>query len=393
MRQRSSTSASAGLIEASRAAFDRAHHVPQSVFTQELWSAARRAGLLPLVASAFSARFQPLPDDVQRDVTGNAMRNVRAISELQTIQKLFANAGLRWLVLKGPVLSHVVSRVPGARVYGDIDVLVHPEDLEQCLDLLLESRASPLDRNWAHIRQTQQSEISVELERGTLLDLHWHPITDPRIRAEIGIDLVGLFRRSQQVAFSGIHAPTLDPLDTVCYTSLHAVLAGAHQLRWLIDVRECLIWADAPPEALRQRAGELGCLLAVEVIIGRIAARLDPGARAYLPRRRRSVWAAFTGLIDRFATLDPGPDAYSGRAIFSSTRASTGKSLIVCVSALRRARRAGPGRRRVTSHVSVLRREDGTELDRSAWLDLARGHLQVAPGRTRRRTTRQGGQG
>ena len=68
----------------------------------------------------------------------NAVRNQRFESELAALNRLFSDAGISFMPLKGIVLSHQVYGNPSLRPSADLDILVQPGDLQAAFQLLLE---------------------------------------------------------------------------------------------------------------------------------------------------------------------------------------------------------------------------------------------------------------
>ena len=60
---------------------------------------------------------------------------LRTAADLAPLARALDAADIRWVVVKGPVLS-AAYREPNVRSYNDLDVLVHPMDLPAVLDLL-----------------------------------------------------------------------------------------------------------------------------------------------------------------------------------------------------------------------------------------------------------------
>src|SRR4051812_37336728 len=83
-------------------------------------------GVLPLIAE----HLEPHTKDGLRTVrVRRAMHHLRAMADLRVIKEVLDDAGIEWLLFKGPVLSEVVYQRPGARSSLDLDVLVRPDDV------------------------------------------------------------------------------------------------------------------------------------------------------------------------------------------------------------------------------------------------------------------------
>ena len=98
--------------------------------------AAQRHRVAPFVMSGLLACDLPqLPETVAaalRRLSFSAVRHslLQAMG-LGRLRRLFDDAGIRLLVLKGVVLSAQLYGDPGLRVLRDIDLLVDPDDFSQ----------------------------------------------------------------------------------------------------------------------------------------------------------------------------------------------------------------------------------------------------------------------
>jgi hypothetical protein len=228
-----------------------------------------------------------------------AMNHLRGLAQLRFLRDTFDDAGIPWLVVKGPTLATPVHGASDLRWYGDLDVVVPPRQLEGALTALEARGCETLDRNWRLIHAEMKGEVHVRLPMGTELDLHWHLLNDLRPRGAFSVPIPALFERSQQLDVGGIEVPTLDPADTVVYVVLHMMLSGADRLVWVKDLERLLALPSAPPPATLERARAWGVGLALVAALDRMdrAVGSPPAARELLedaPRRR--VWTKLSRL-------------------------------------------------------------------------------------------------
>ncbi|HDN64899.1 MAG TPA: hypothetical protein ENF23_01160, partial [Methanosarcinales archaeon] len=102
-------------------------------------------------------------------------RNMIHYDELGTALRVFADAGIDVIVLKGGALAETVYRDIGLRPFSDVDILVREEDLQRAKEVMtkigyvLEERITP---------KTQNEEVGCDLHdivSGVrVVEIHWH---------------------------------------------------------------------------------------------------------------------------------------------------------------------------------------------------------------------------
>lgn len=68
----------------------------------------------------------------------NTMRNLLFYSELERVLKSFQNEGIKTIILKGAMLAETVYPSIALRSMGDIDLLIHKDDLDRAEKRILE---------------------------------------------------------------------------------------------------------------------------------------------------------------------------------------------------------------------------------------------------------------
>ncbi|MGH8874241.1 MAG: nucleotidyltransferase family protein, partial [Acidimicrobiia bacterium] len=179
--------------------------------------------------------------DLRRHRRTHALAHLRTLSDLRLLDRIFGEAAIPWLVVKGPVLAESVYTHSDLRTYRDLDVLVPPGQFPAALETLEEGGGRLLDRNWPLLYREMKGELHVVLPSGTVVDLHWHLVNDRRVREAIGVPSVELFERTRTVDVGGTPVVTLDPTATLVYVALHACLAGGERLVWLKDIEQLVL--------------------------------------------------------------------------------------------------------------------------------------------------------
>ena len=289
-----------------------------------------------LVAPAVHVALQPFLEGTVAGRTlssayhRNALRQLRCIADLARLAELLDEQGVAWAVLKGPALADVYYPRPELRSYADLDVLVEPARFGDVIRSLEAADAHLVDVNWELIRDSRRGELSLRLWNGTELDLHWHPITEARVRRRFPVTTRELLDGSRRHDVGGVDVPILGRADGLSYVASHAVLAGADRLRWYVDVA-MILDRDGPPTTQDwDRSRRLGFAAATAVMLDRVARVLrHPVAQQRRSAAPRSAWRS---LLRAAAFIRPPERLVDGRlglrTISRSTRADTRQSLI-----------------------------------------------------------------
>lgn len=302
---------------------------------------------LARVAADIAGAPAALGSELQAMRTEQVLRHLTTLADLQRLGAALDDAGVAWVVVKGPVAAATAWPAPDMRDYLDLDVVVDPTRLPEVLDLLEDLGAEQLDVNWGLIRRQLRAELSFVLPHGTLLDLHWHPVNAAPLRRALGWEVGPLLARRRLVDVGSLVVPTLDAADTAVHMAYHAVHSGGYRLLWLADVAYALAAADPGEVVARARAGRLELMLAVAADR---AARVLGSSVPALPGLPRGAWRRALAAVDRRRVVPPpGVGGRSGRLRVSSTRWSTPSSVAALAAG-------------AASHV-VLRRDAGVRDD------------------------------
>jgi Uncharacterised nucleotidyltransferase len=186
--------------------------------------------------------------------------HMRVLADLDAVAASLSAGAVRFLVVKGPVLSEHLYPSPDLRTYEDLDLLIPPGSFEHAVDALRASGSVLLDRNWSLTRADTRGQLHFQLPMGTLADVHWHLLNRENVRDGFSITTDDLFERSREVVVAGRSVPTLDPVDTLLHVALHAALSGGDRLIWLKDIERAIAvdrpaWDDVIQRARAWKAG------------------------------------------------------------------------------------------------------------------------------------------
>jgi len=209
-----------------------------TVRSERLW------GLL--AAAVVDGAFPVTPQQTEEVVRehADAMAAVLSLERilLQLDQDFYA-AGICYVVLKGPSLAHTAYPDPSARCYGDIDVLVHRDDLDRTVALLQRAGCT---RPYPEIRPGFDRRFgkSVTLIRpdGVELDLHRTFVAG---RFGLSVDLDGLFTTSVGLSIGGRTLPIMGSEERLLAACYHAAVGDADpRLMTLRDIAQMVLWGE-----------------------------------------------------------------------------------------------------------------------------------------------------
>ena len=305
---------------------------------EELLLAATRHGVTRWVAEALLAA-RGLDAEARRSITGSANRvlrdHLRTTSQLPMISQALDELGTPWLAFKGPVLAELAYRRPDLREYVDLDIMVPPEALTEVLHGLERLGCRFVGRDWSTLRRDQAGQLSLQAPGGVLLDLHWELFNDPRIRRSFRFPGThDLLATGQRLRINDVDVLTLNPIDTVVHTALHACVSGGWRLLWLKDLEQALLAAESDADEIAARAHEWGAGLAVAVMLQRAVRVLGftPPEGLMPALARQSAWSHALAAVDRLAPIEQRTGAGSLTRVVThptrSTRRTTGRSTV-----------------------------------------------------------------
>lgn len=219
-----------------------------------------------LVSDAFQRGQVPVPDEVgsllRQDALQIARQNLAFAAESLRIQRLFSEAGLAFLFVKGATLDMLAYGSLGLKKGRDIDIVSAPEAVEQGCALLAGA---------GYIRTVPGPEVSpdqfpiwVQLcketnwkhaQSGIIVELHSELVDNPEL-----LRGVGAHSRSQSVQLApGIELPTLAKDQLFAYLCVHGATHAWSRMKWIADLAALLRHEDASGLTwLYERSVEMG---------------------------------------------------------------------------------------------------------------------------------------
>jgi len=189
---------------------------------------------------------------------------------------------------KGLAVAEVAYGDIALRQSGDIDLLIHPQDLPRIRDAVRELGYTPhLAFSEAEERAYLKSgyECAFDASAGpNLLEVQW--AIQPRFYA-IDFDMPGLFQRAATVTVAGHSMKTPSSEDLLLVLSAHAAKHVWGRLIWLCDIARIMSLPSLDWSWIGSQARNLGIvrILRVTMLLTNrlLDARTPPAAQANLP--------------------------------------------------------------------------------------------------------------
>jgi hypothetical protein len=209
---------------------------------------AKRHQIVGLVSNGLTRARSDLPSEIAREIGARAStvvrENLAMAHESLRIQRLFDDANLPVLFVKGAALSMLAFGNLGLRASQDIDLLVAYETLPAATALILRAgycRFDPpsdiSDEQLRFLMPLRKDFGFVHRTTGIRLELHWRLFLNPHAMAETSI-----MATSRVVPLAGkIGLRTLGEEDLFAYLCMHGALHWWNRLKWLADVNALLV--------------------------------------------------------------------------------------------------------------------------------------------------------
>src|SRR5262249_8626862 len=168
-------------------------------------------------------------------------------------QRLFAEANLPVVFVKGISLAMLAYGNLGLRHSKDLDLLVPPESVSSATALIeragyhrFEPPVSITDAQLGLLLPLRKDFGYIHEESQLQIELHWRLLSNPHLMAETTV-----MASSRVVPVTGtIGLRTLGEEDLFTYLCAHGAIHWWHQLKWLADVGALL--ADVPKDSVER---------------------------------------------------------------------------------------------------------------------------------------------
>jgi hypothetical protein len=219
----------------------------------------------------------------QRYQTGMLQSCFLAQELVQLLQK-FNQEDIPALAYKGPTLAAALYGSLALRPFGDLDILIHPEDLVRAKGVLIAVGYDTLaadDRLEAYNIWSDSERDFVRQDGQAVLDLHW------KITPEFfptGLNMESLWARRQSVTLLGTSVDVMSSEDLLLALCAHGAKECWSKLKWVADVAQLLRQSsNLDWEAVLARARQAHLERIIRLGVGLAHGLLDapiPGALA-----------------------------------------------------------------------------------------------------------------
>jgi hypothetical protein len=201
-----------------------------------------------------------------------ALFTLQLTAEMFRLFEHFAVAGLEALVIKGPVLSVRCYDDPGARQYGDLDLIVRDKDILRATELMIGLGYDPRVSLAAIQAKKAPGEYAFR-QRDTKLLVEFHTERTFRYHPR-PLPLEKLFERHASMRIDDHEIPALSLEDELILICVHGGKHFWERLGYIADVaafvsRQALDWErvhSAAEEVRAERMLHVGLRLATELL-------------------------------------------------------------------------------------------------------------------------------
>ena len=215
------------------------------------WAREQRVlGLLRLLCSE-----APITDPQRQALTSawhvSAVSTMLVEASLPSVADALNAAEIDWRILKGVATSRMVYAEPGLRSFGDIDILVRPDDLQRTLVALGPITATGATPLHGPFRSQALQERQVTDLRGIELDIH-RAVEGSLVTSRLPVET--FFERPQELIVNG--RTLLAPSTEVSF--VHAVMhysSAGRRMSTIPDIARLIIGVDPEDAVLARMLG------------------------------------------------------------------------------------------------------------------------------------------
>ena len=227
-----------------------------------------------LIAATPGLVPEEIIDAAEEHLKQQQEKNQNQANQLTGILDELNRTGIRAIPFKGLTLAMSAYGSLNLRSSRDLDILIHKEDRQSCINRLGElgyiHERSLTPRQWQEFLDYAGEEIL--FGPGVPIEPHW--AFAPRTLA-IRLDYAAVWDRAREIRFNDHSILSLSPEDELIVLCIHGCKEEWAKLKWVVDVAEfmrshtLLDWQAIFERASSQgiaRIVRIGILLAVELV-------------------------------------------------------------------------------------------------------------------------------
>jgi len=234
------------------------------------WNAFNRLAVAHRVAPLVYRYFQGHPGELPAEVLAQLRQQIRATGfrnlvltrELVRLAGVFADAGIDFLPLKGPLLAHQLYGDVSQRQFGDLDILVRPCQLGEARELLTREGYRYQD-GWDSWRQRAYERFGHHYGyyhplKSVQVEMHWRVLPQ---NVRFAIEVPEFWARLERCAIAGVPVPCTPAEDLLLMLTAHGSRHHWERLNWICDIAALLeARPDLDWQVVEQRARRLGAV-------------------------------------------------------------------------------------------------------------------------------------
>jgi hypothetical protein len=189
----------------------------------------------------------------------NTRQSLSLTGELLNLLELLEAAGIRAVPFKGPTLALAAYGDVALREFGDLDILVHKQEVLKVKELLSAWGFKPTPE----LSSAQEAALlrfdcacNFGNDKNVLFDVHWNFAAS---YYSLALDVNSMWERLEQITIAGKQLPTLSAEDLLLVLCLHGFTHHWERLEWVCDVAGLIFRSDINWRQVFDNASRHGC--------------------------------------------------------------------------------------------------------------------------------------
>lgn len=258
-------------------------------------------------------------DILKQKYQENTLNALRITGETVRIASILGKHRISIVVLKGAPLSWHLYGDIAARTYGDIDILVGPDKLEQSIAILGKEGYCRISKYDSYDLTPRQLLIYLRhhehnshfeywnSEKRVMLEIHW------KLSKYNNVLPFPADGNINTISVAGNHVPVLSDEESLLYLVLHGAGHKWHRLCWLVDINKFIQQEHIDWASLERRAEKYGMRVFLHhtlILVSQLfEVDLPPGLERSVARDKSA--RRMTALALQSCILDNGNRAWS----------------------------------------------------------------------------------
>ena len=234
-------------------------------------SIVKRHGVLPLVyqvmkrldresLALYTVPIQNFLDEMKSINLSIARKNMQMSAELIRIMTLFKENNIEVLAFKGPTLAQMAYGDITLRQFGDLDILIHPDDISRTINLVSREQYIPEVHLKEGTKETFFECVNVigfhKKSTKIRVEIHWELLSK---NYAITWEEKSLWRTRESIRINSKEIPILSVEQQLLYLCVHGAKHLFERLEWICDIdRTVKARADIDWQNLFDEAEKLG---------------------------------------------------------------------------------------------------------------------------------------